>query len=269
MSCLPPIDWSRPWFAPWQKWGERVAESVAQGASVAQALNAFNDRQNPTNLENNWNLTPIKTPIKPIRFVSQAALPAGQAYEDFIFNTRQVPTRDGLHDFFNGLCWYRFAQTKARLNALQFAEISRLGVGHIRGAVRDAITVFDENAVLLQCSDALWQALHERQWLRLFVDLRHEWERAHVILFGHALLEKLITPYKSITGHVYRLSNDFDAHDDAQVDAWLAQNLTPEKLASKPFAPLPVMGLPHWDDAQNPAFYADVQVFRPIRANVT
>ncbi|MEY4344478.1 MAG: hypothetical protein RL032_310, partial [Pseudomonadota bacterium] len=26
-------------------------------------------------------------------------------YEQYIFDTGRVPTRDGLHDFFNGLCW--------------------------------------------------------------------------------------------------------------------------------------------------------------------
>ena len=35
-------------------------------------------------------------------------------------------------------------------------------------------------------------------------------------------------------------------------------------LASKPFAPLPLMGVPGWcADNANPAFYADAAVFRP------
>jgi hypothetical protein len=30
-------------------------------------------------------------------------LPAGEAYESYIFNSKQCPTREGLHDFFNGI----------------------------------------------------------------------------------------------------------------------------------------------------------------------
>lgn len=51
-----------------------------------------------------------------IHFVPQPALPSGEAYEAYIFRTRQVPTRDGLHDFFNGLCWLQFPATKTWLN---------------------------------------------------------------------------------------------------------------------------------------------------------
>jgi len=60
-----------------------------------------------------------------------------------------------------------------------------------RGPVRDALTLFDENAVLLQAPDALWDALQARDWPRLFVDARAQWAQARVVLFGHALLEKL------------------------------------------------------------------------------
>jgi len=53
-------------------------------------------------------------------------LPAGVAYEAFI-STRpaKYPRAMGLHDFFNGLCWMRFPQTKRRLNQLQAEQIAR------------------------------------------------------------------------------------------------------------------------------------------------
>ena len=42
-----------------------------------------------------------------------------------------------------------------------------------------------------------------------------------------------------------------------------AADLTAEKFAAKPFAPLPVMGVPGWCSAnENPDFYTDSQVFR-------
>lgn len=242
------LDWRQPWYAPWRPWGEPAAASVSLGAGVAQALNASGPM--------------------PVRFVPAAALPAGQAYERFIFDTAQVPTREGLHDFFNGLVWLHCPQTKRRLNALQAGEIAAHGVGSVRGALRDALTLFDENAALLQAPPALWDALRARDWQRLFVTERALWARARLVLFGHALLEKLAVPYKSITAHVFTepvpeaLGDELAAWDD-----WLASQLDASAMARKPFTPLPVLGVPGWWAANaDPAFYADAAVFRPPRA---
>ncbi len=204
----------------------------------------------------------------PIHFVPQSALPPAQAYEDFIFKTGQVPTRDNLHDFFNGVCWIHFGQTKRRLNQLQAAQIEADGVQAVRGRVRDALTVFDENAAFLQAPDALWQALVAKDWQTLFVTQRHLWQNAHLVLFGHALLEKLVSPRKAITAHVYRVqvSNSSNPLSLPKLDAWVAADLSAEKLASKPFAHLPVLGVPGWWPAnEDPQFYADREVFRAAR----
>ncbi len=203
----------------------------------------------------------------PVRFVPQAELPPGTAYEQFIFDTGRVPTRENLHDFFNGLCWLRFPLTKQRLNQLQAAEIARAGVREVRGPVRDALTLFDENAALLQAPEPLWDALTARDWHRLFVTLRPLWAQARLVLFGHALLEKLVTPYKSITAHVLRVPVPMALGEDlAAWDAWLARGLSGPVLAGKPFTPLPVMGVPGWWPAnEDPAYYADADVFRPRR----
>jgi hypothetical protein len=138
-------------------------------------------------------------------FVPQSELPKGQAYEAFIHAHQRIPTRDNLHDFFNGLCWLRFGRSKRRLNQLQAQDIARQGVTQQRGALRDALTVFDENAILLQAPDGLWQALSARDWPSLFVHQRHQWAQARVEVFGHALLEKLVQPYVAITGHAWRV----------------------------------------------------------------
>ena len=51
------------------------------------------------------------------------------------------------------------------------------------------------------------------------------------------------------------------------IDAWLAQDLSAEKLSRKPFSPLPLLGVPGWWPANaDPDFYADASVFRPRRA---
>ena len=245
---MPDIDWQAPWLADWRALGEPIAQQVAAGCPQAQALNqAFIQTNTPP----------------PVRFVPQADLPEGQAYEDFIFAHGQVPTREGLHDFFNALCWMHFPLAKKRLNQLQASEIARAGVGQVRGPVRDAATVFDENAWLIQPSDALWRALTEHRWQDALVDLRAEWAQTRLWAFGHAALEKAVQPYKSITVHLWRVPQEVAAAD---LDAWLAQDLTPEKLALKPFSPLPLLGVPGWwPDNENPAFYDDASVFRPRR----
>jgi hypothetical protein len=251
-AVLADIDWSQPWFTPWREFGEPTARQALQQQSVAKALNA--------------NTYVAKRDADDVKFVPQSSLPEGQAYEDFIFKTAQVPTRDGLHDFFNGICWQRFPLAKRRLNQLQAAELEAQGVRATRGAVRDALTLFDENVVLMHAPDVVWAALQARDWLKLFVDLRDQWQQVHLVLFGHALLEKLVTPYKSITAHVYRGAQGIDPNDDAALDAWLVQDLQPAKLATKPYEPLPVLGVPGWWPANaDPSYYDDVTVFRPKR----
>jgi hypothetical protein len=237
------IDWSAPWLADWRVVGEPIAQRVVAGLPQPQALN--------------------EAGLAPVRFVPQAELPDGQAYEDFIFAQGQVPTREGLHDFFNALCWMHFPLAKRQLNRLQAAEIARQGVGQVRGAVRDAATVFDENALLIQTSDAMWAALTEHRWQDALVGLRQEWAHTRLWVFGHAALEKLVQPYKSITAHLWRVPQDVAPEG---MDAWLAQDLSADKLATKPFSPLPVLGVPGWWPANaDPGFYDDTEVFRPRR----
>ena len=249
---LEAIDWSAPWLAPWRAAGQTVAQGVQCGASCAQALTDYGQ---------------LHAVHCPVHFVAPHALSAQEsieAYEAYIYRTRGVPTRDGLHDFFNGLCWLTFPQTKVRLNQLQAQQIARSGVHSVRGPTRDGITVFDENAAFLQAPDALWSALEDKNWERLFLDLRPLWAQSHLVLFGHALLEKLVQPRKGITAHVYRVTAQ--EHTVQTMDAWMAAELSAEKLARKPFAHLPILGVPGWwADNEEPSFYDDAFVFRPKR----
>ena len=240
---LAAIDWHAPWLAPWQATGEPVALRVLAGENQAAALN-----KTATGLA--------------VQFVPQSDLPPGVAYEQHIFDTACVPTREGLHDFFNALCWQQFPLTKRRLNQLHVAQIAQTGIAPVRGPARDGLTVFDENAAFLIAPDVLWDALAAKDWHRLFVDLRSNWADATLLLFGHALLEKLVSPRKGMTAHVYRVKSA--SNSIASMDTWVAADLTAEKLASKPFAHLPVLGVPGWWPAnEDPAFYDDASVFRP------
>ena len=200
----------------------------------------------------------------PVHFVAQTKLPPHTAYEQFIAQTGRCPTRDSLHDFFNGLCWINFPATKHKLNQLQATRIAADGVLPVRGPVRDALTLLDENSAFLHAPDALWEALAGKQWQTLFVHLRPLWREARLVVFGHALLEKLHAPRKPMTAHVYRTY----AHGDslAALDAWVAADLNTAKLATKPFAHLPMLGVPGWWGANaEPGFYDDATVFRVPR----
>lgn len=246
---LETIDWSAPWLAHLRSLGEDVATLGADQPPLCDSLN--------------------RLPAAPVTFVPQSFLPAGMAYENYIFNSKQCPTRAGLHDFFNALCWIRFPLTKTRLNQLQAEQIKLLGSVTTRGPVRDALTVFDENAAFLMAPPALWEALLAKDWKRLFVTLRPLWAQAQLVLFGHALLEKLVNPRKPITAHVYITKNaiEFTANQIpkslAELDAWIAADLSADTLAAKPFAPLPVLGVPGWwADNDEPRFYDDDKVFR-------
>lgn len=231
-----------PWWTGWQEVGASVADA-GEAECVADALNAALASR------------PIALAAGRLRFVPQSALPEGVAYEAFIHRTACVPTRDNLHDLFNGLMWLAKPALKRRLNELQAQAIAQAGVGAVRGPLRDALTLFDENAALLRAPAPLVDALRDRRWHDLFITLRPLWREARLELFGHALLEKLTQPYKSITAHVYVVPPD--AADDL--------GLCPGHLVPKPFLPLPVLGVPGWWPAnEDRSFYDDAEVFRPL-----
>jgi hypothetical protein len=257
------IDWSRPWYDAVR---EAASRTDLSGSSV---IASFCAQAEVLGLRNHQGL--------PLRFVPQADLPEGMAYEEFIGATGGVPTRDNLHDFFNGLVWLTFPLIKRELNALQAAQIAREGVGKSRGPARDAATIFDENAALLLVRDdvqgaALVDALRGHRWQEAFVERAGMFGRdAEVWLFGHALMEKLVAPYKAITAHtrVLMAPDSYFALPPSARRAWIdehvAQQLRSAGLSNAAFTPLPVLGIPGWWPEQDAGFYADASVFRPKR----
>ena len=185
-----------------------------------------------------------------------------------------MPTRHNLHDFFNALVWCAYPRIKAALNARQADAIDRLGVGPVRGGLRDALTLFDESGVLFATADpALGAALRGFDWPTLMLAERAAWgRRCEARIVGHALFEKLVDPYKACTAHAWIVDVPaayFDWPDDARrawLDAAVARALAAEAPARRAFAPLPVLGVPGWWPAnEDPAFYADPRVFRAGR----
>ena len=244
------IDWRAPWLAPLRElrscvertdWREALsAEARQRGVATATGL--------------------------PIRFVVPDDAGA-TAYEAHIAATGRVPTRDNAHDLFNALIWLAFPLTKASLNARQAQEIARDGVRDTRGPVRDAATLIDESGLLLAASEETCAALIRLDWQWLFAVKRGHWGRDWMpFAFGHALIEKLLAPYKRLTAVVLCLP--LAGATLAQVDSASAQWVQRTALAPPLLSHLPVLGIPGWWPAnEDPAFYADAAVFRQRRAS--
>lgn len=263
MSFYSSIDWSQPWYAA-------ILPAAQQVVAASSWRVAINQRAQELGLRNALD--------QAIQFVPQEQLPEGVAYEAYIGAEGKVPTRENLHDFFNALVWLSFPKIKQQLNALQAAQIARLGIGKSRGPARDAATIFDENAALLVVEEseqgrALVSALRNHQWQQAFIEQRQMFgAQAEVWSFGHALMEKLVRPYKAITAHawVVWVEPTFFASDAEErrqhIDQQVAQQLANHPLATTDYTPLPVLGIPNWWQEQDVAFYGDAHVFRPPRS---
>lgn len=209
----------------------------------------------------------------PIRFLPADSLP-GVDYERQIFETGQVSTReDNRHDLFNALVWCRLPRLKAAMNALHCRHLGDTHGGR-RGPVRDALTLLDESGALVVSSNrVLLDALAEHDWHAAFQAHGADWGAAvQVVICGHALLEKLLNPYKAITAQALLLQVADNTRLSGQgglqrLDETVAEALLREQLlgSTADLSPLPLAGIPGWWSAgpQDPAFYSDPAVFRP------
>lgn len=251
------IAWQRPWLAMLRELGEPLAQ---QNDWIAVATELARER-GLSNLNG-----------QPIRFIPQHHLPAGTPYEAHIAATGEVPTRDNLHDFFNMLAWLHMPAIKRELNALHARALLLPAAAGTRGGQRDAATLFDENAAFFVSSDAArLQALREHDWSSvLFRSADAFLADSDVLLFGHALIEQLVRPYKAITAHVWTVqvgSHWFElsaAQRMRDLDGRIATQLR-AGFRSADFCHLPVLGVPGWWPGQDRAFYQDAAVFRPKR----
>ncbi|EEV21758.1 hypothetical protein ENHAE0001_0863 [Enhydrobacter aerosaccus SK60] len=291
------IDFDKPWYhyltyfpyfpeldaKPSHATCSHATHSHAPAINIVENLNAGLDRYEHVNASRISNFEKL-----PIRFVEQACLPEGEAYESFIANTGKIPTRDNHHDLLNGLIWLNFPQSKAVFNERHAKDILQHGIHNARTALRNALTVFDENGGIVVSSDRLLlEQLQAFKWKTALVTHRTNWLGQHRTIaffpFGHALLEKLVNPRKNITSHTLLILVDegwFEqsiASQRNQLDTAIAKLFRelamPDladnavKLSSKSFQPLPVMGIPGYsDDNVIPAFYQDEAVFRRPRA---
>ncbi|MDO9467697.1 MAG: DUF3025 domain-containing protein [Thiobacillus sp.] len=201
----------------------------------------------------------------PLRFFVPDGRLSARDYETHILATGQVPTRaDTWHDVLNALVWLRFPRFKSALNAAHGAAIGE-ETGPMRGRRRDALTVLDESGVWVMSRDlALPELLVGRAWHALFWEARPSVETGmRFVAVGHALLEKALEPYPSMTGKCLMLMSDALDPDAAEALAVTALGAidSPRRLA-----PLPVQGIPGWDAGNSHAsYYANPEIFRPAR----
>ncbi len=246
------MNFNHPAFAPYQALIGRL--DLARTRPSLEALNALAATLGTTQARS-----------LPLRFFAPDGRLSARDYETHILQTGQVPTRpDTWHDILNALVWLRFPHFKSALNAAH-GEAIALETDSLRGRRRDALTVLDESGVwVISRNPALPEWLTQRAWHTLFWDDRHQVETAmQFVVVGHALLEKILAPYPSITGKCLMLMSDKLDPDAAEylAVAALATINTPRQLA-----PLPVQGIPGWDPGNAHAdYYANQDVFRPAR----
>jgi Protein of unknown function (DUF3025) len=252
--------------------------------SVAKIARIYpqNEQHLPSQADCNQLLTKLSGPIvtasgKPIRFVPPIAEDneSTNRYEPRIYEHGEVQTRENSwHDLFNALVWMRFPKSKAAINARHIEQQKLHGLQATRSAAQDAMTLFDESGVIVACSDpGLSQLLLQHEWKKLFWDRRAD-VLAHMrfYIFGHALYEKALQPYASMTGKisVFNVDKNFHLNQiDTQLlalDDLLSARLMHDIKSAKDFSPLPIMGVPGWCDGNEvESFYDNKEIFRPAR----
>jgi hypothetical protein len=214
------------------------------------------------------------------RFVDNSVLAEdGRYYEEFIYATGQIPTRQqNWHDFFGALIWCLFPQTKALLNRLHISEIAQFGLKQ-RSSLRNKLTLFDECGVLL-CMEPNATAHHEwlrtHQWQHSFITNRaHWWQHLRPMVFGHAIYEMATAPYIGLTAKALFITvpqgfcqwSLTDAY--SFLDAKLHEQIANEALLldNHQLTPLPLLGVPGWyNDNKDASFYHNTEYFRPMRS---
>jgi hypothetical protein len=214
-----------------------------------------------------------------LHFVEQdaALLEDGLHFEARIHARGAIATRAcNWHDLFNAAVWCAWPSLKAALNARQAADVARVGPSE-RTRAQCALTHFDEAGAIVRLRDpTLLEHWNAHDWRALFWDEREAWRdgRADVIVIGHALLEHALAPEPIHTAKcavVLELSPAVVAADEdrTRVVHTVADAVVRHAVLNDPqeLRPLPLSGIPGWHPRTvDPAFYAEADCFRPLRA---
>ena len=214
-----------------------------------------------------------------VSFVDNDALSTdGRYYEEYIYATGQVPTREhNWHDFFGALIWCLFPQTKRLLNKLHMAEIAQYGLKQ-RSQLRNKLTLFDECGVVICLEpDVIEHArlLRTHQWQQSFVSKRQNWwQGIRPMVFGHAIYEMATAPFVGLTAKAVFIDvpQGFSQWSITAaysfVDEKLHEQIANQALLldNQQLTPLPLLGVPGWyKDNDTASFYNNTDYFRPLR----
>ena len=242
-------------------------------------LTAFDEWQNWPSCEGLTQLLPYSVQNennKSIEFVPQTPTNelSAMAYEEVIYNTGQVPTREhSWHDVFGALIWCLFPKTKSLFNQLHVNDIQKQGIQQ-RSKLRNALTLFDEcGVVIITKNSKMLDHLKQHQWQQAFVEHRALWEQATeegvlVFTFGHANYERLTKPYIGLTGKWLAIDASAELGtlplnvQYRYLDEMLSQRVS-EGIQNSDLRPLPLLGIPGWHPEQSLSFYQNKDYFRP------
>ncbi len=212
-------------------------------------------------------------PLAGRRFVAQDGplLADGLHYETRIATHGLIATRtENWHDLFNALVWARHPAIKSALNARQCLHIAAMGPQQ-RNRAQQALTQFDECGVIVRVADpALLPLWDGHRWTELFGGQAPRWQDGGIAIaavIGHALMEQALVPGRLLVGRCVVVRGG----DDAACVARVAGAIRSGEILRDPLElrPLPLAGVPDWHPAQDGAFYANADYFRPLREGRT
>jgi len=260
----PPADWSAPLLLSNPIFND-LTEQFAVGSAVCWP---------DLTLLNSWRTK------QQYSFVENELLEAdSRYYEEFIFATQQIPTRqENWHDFFGALIWCLLPRTKALLNQLHMQEINEHGLKQ-RSKLRNKLTLFDECGVIVCLEpDAVEHAqlLRQHQWQQSFVARRQDWwQHIRPMIFGHAMYEMATAPYIGLTAKALFVDvpDGFSQWSFTAAYSFLDAKLHEQiangalLLDNQQLTPLPLLGVPGWyNENENASFYHNTDYFRPKRS---
>lgn len=205
-----------------------------------------------------------------ITFTDSTTFTTPPRYESIIYETGKVPTRPAnWHDFFNALVWMSFPLSKAAINRQHYLAQQQHPGKKQRSPTENFLTLFDENGVIVLCSDPhLKHLLNTQQWLALFWENREAVQQAmRFIIFGHSIYEKALRPYLGMTGSgiIFSVEKSELLQTIVFVDQLVATFLNKNVLPTR-FTPIPILGVPGWWPAnESKSFYENTAYFRAKR----
>jgi len=235
------------------------------------------DRKRLSELASTRNPPLVNWAGRPIQFCEPSRGEHSAArYERRIAEEGSVEHREASwHDFFNALVWLTFPLAKAALNRRHMLELANEGHGG-RGPVRDALTQFDEDGiVVLSEQPELLDLLRDHEWRELFWSRRADVQSSmRWFVFGHAQYEKALRPFVGVTAKAIMLhvAPGFCAqpypHQVNEADRMAAEFIGRGDVLTDPqgLAPVPVLGIPGWfPHSADESFFADGSYFRTRR----